>query len=820
MFDQTVITKDITHYCRHVFSDENLGYSDADIERGIKIFFHIVRTRIGLPKLDGFRDAMEKDLTLTCVTEPGQFNPLESLLSRLDTYMKRILWFEGRLDYGSYENKAFKDLVRLLNVFPSIDNYTSSGESWKNDSSGRYILYRAVTPRNLATHNTPDWDKAEVMTHLKYILAAYILITLKLEGALATSHPEIYDEPEKIIEPSDEDLQAYDFLDYSKVSRDLKKQVIECFIMRTLYNEGEMSEEDMKAKVQEFINKETKDVTHSCLTKLVKTGFLIPAGDNKFSLTPKAVDKLTSAKTNCTVNKQNFLDDLGAILENTPLQEKIEEVYTIFSGFLEKRYRDTARASFDEDESEIDDAEGNPFYSFLRSNLDSDESAKDIYRKIVNLCNENDIVYRLSIGKVISRITDSSPESLMMQRKNRSVYLDTQVVLPMLCMPYSDLLPGEKPIFRNARNLMKIGSQPNVTFKICKTYISEVKSHIRKAIEMVWLEENPVFLSGQFSQNVFYHYYINACKEGTLPEDITSFEDYLCSIFDIDPDDIGTQEIKRYYQYSLDSVIEKHLKDPLAITIDKDIPFYSDEDLKMSETVFSDVIKKLNTNKSPGTLRRDSIVGKYLFDLKESPKPIFITRDNSFTEYRKTYAKYSKDNNGYFWHLFSPVKFVTNHDLMGMKINPDLLSEDLLLMIEDEDTVRSAGVFIEVNARLTDIEGISEAEKRKRQKENFKLFSGKEFADLGENDLESINELATSINRTWDEVMDHFLEIQLKDTFMTALKNDLSYEKVMQVIKDYIDSDLGSMKDLFLKIEDTFTITPNDAPSGVLRANE
>lgn len=41
---------------------------------------------------------------------------------------------------------------------------------------GKYILYKAVIPRNENVHLAPDWNKADVTQHLKYALAAIYLL--------------------------------------------------------------------------------------------------------------------------------------------------------------------------------------------------------------------------------------------------------------------------------------------------------------------------------------------------------------------------------------------------------------------------------------------------------------------------------------------------------------------------------------------------------------------------------------------------------------------------------------------------------------------
>lgn len=100
-----------------------------------------------------------------------------------------------------------------LQQFSGLNDYNTRGETWRRDGTGKYILYKAVIPRNDNTHLAPDWDKADVAQHLKYALSAYLFIIHIRKAQILAAHPNFTQDPSIINRQTltDDDLAAYDF---------------------------------------------------------------------------------------------------------------------------------------------------------------------------------------------------------------------------------------------------------------------------------------------------------------------------------------------------------------------------------------------------------------------------------------------------------------------------------------------------------------------------------------------------------------------------------------------------------------------------------
>ena len=298
--------------------------------------------------------------------------------------------------------------------------------------------------------------------------------------------------------------------------------------------------------------------------------------------------------------------------------------------------------------------------------------------------------------------------------------------------------------------------------------------------------------------NVFYNHFADLKKSDKLPDDITTFKDYLYALFNLNDQDTE-DDYKNFLNHSLGDQIEYILKEANIELFP--LPSYDYEGTKKSETAFNNVLK--NNEKSYMTLEHDVRMGQYLFDWQSKPKLFFISRDHSFDLYRKRYAELYCRSTPYFWQLFTPVNFVNSVDLLEMKFEPQVLSEDLLLLVDRDGGKDNAKYFADVNTKLTNLPGITPAERRKRQRLNFELFTNKNYNDIEEDNLSHADMIADKLNRTWDSLYNHLREMcpdSLEKAFAPLLNDDI-YVSVVKNLKVYVESFENDLNTLLKKID-------------------
>lgn len=791
MIEWSKVADDILKYARSVFKEDGQIISDSELKEALNILYHVTYETSGVFGLNGFSHDFEDALNKVVFTEIGEINPLRNLSILFDSFVKRIHVFEN--NPIPEQKGTFINVISHfgLTQFSDLRNYNTLGESWRGDGTGRYILYKAVIPRNENVHLAPDWDKADVAQHLKYVLASYLFIVHIRKSKILAANSKFLEDPsvnnKKTL--TEDDLAAYDFLKFSRVSGELKRDIIRCFVLRLMAKVGSIEESAIKAKVDEFVGKTTLDAHTYCLNGLQSKGKIKIVNENPktYSLTSEELQRLTDYANDCSHNKMQFIKDVQTILKGTALADKTDEVLREFKDLVTQRLKsaaivvDNVGLQYNENESE------NSFLEYINADIKDIEKSKEIYKDIITVCDSNDIVYRLCAGSFISSLASNTEYNGKFPMYRRDIFLDTQVILLILCVAYDDFEPGRLYNYKIARDLISIAKNEKngLSLKFANTYITEVKGHLAQALQLIEIADAENRKFKLHTTNVFYNHFADLKESDKLPDDITTFKDYLYALFNLNDKD-AEDDYRNFLDYSLADQIECIL-DEANIEL-FNLPSYDYEDTKKSKTAFNEVLK--NNEKAYATLEHDVRMGQYLFDWKSKPKLFFISRDHSFDLYRKRYAELYCRSTPYFWQLFTPVNFVNSVDLLEMKFEPQVLSEDLLLLVDRDGGKDNAKYFADVNTKLTNLPGITAAERRKRQRLNFELFTNKKYNDIEEDNLSHADMLADKLNRTWDSLYDHLRETcpdSLEKAFAPLLNEDI-YISVVKILKDYVES--------------------------------
>lgn len=804
MIEWSKVSNDICKYAKSVFKEDGMAISDAELKDALNILYHIIYEKSGVFELDGFSHSFDDALNKAIVTEVGEFNPLRAISILFDSFVKRIHVFENH-PLPNHQGAFIKVIDHFgLSQFSDLKNYNTQGETWRSTGTGKYILYKAVIPRNENAHLAPDWDKSDIAQYLKYALAAYLFISHIRKPQILALHPNFLQDPSiKNRETvTDEDLAAYDFLKFSRASGELKRDIIRCFVLRLMAKEGPIQESIIKSKVDEFVGKTTLDAHTYCLNGLSSKGKIevVHETPKTYSLTSDEQQRLTDYANDCSHNKMQFRNDIQTILNGTALADKTDEVLVEFKNLVTQRLKsaaivvDNLGLNYEETEDE------NSFLKFLNSDINDIEISKKIYKEIIALCRSNDIVYRLCAGSFMSSLVSTTEYNGNPQMYRRDVFLDTQVILPILCVVYDDFEPGRLYDYKIARDLISIAKNEKngLSLKFANTYITEVKGHLAQALQLIELADAENRKFELRTNNVFYNHYADLKDSDKLPDDIITFKDYLYILFNLEDYD-AEDDYKNFLDNSLADQI-KYLLSEANIELFY-LPSYTYEDTKKSEIAFNAVLKY--NEKSSATLEHDVRMGQYLFDWEDKPKLFFISRDHSFDLYRKKYAGLFCRANPYFWQLFTPVNFVNSIDLIEMKFDPQVLSEDLLLLVDRDGDKDNARYFADVNTKLTNLPGITAIERRRRQKLNFELFTNKEYNDIDEVNVTYADSIAAKLNRTWDSLYNHMRE-KCPDNIEKAfapLLDDSIYMAVVTNLRTYVESIENDLTALLNKID-------------------
>lgn len=371
MIEWSKVANDIFKYAKSVFREDGQTITDSELKDALNILYHVIYETSGVYMLESFSHSLDDALNKAIATEVGEINPLRSISILFDSFVKRIHVFENNPIPG--HKGSFIDVISHfgLTQFLGLKNYKTQGEGWHGDRTGKYILYKAVIPRNENVHLAPDWDKADVAQHLKYALAAYLFIVHIRKVQILAVHPNFSQDPSVNNRQTltDDDLAAYDFLKFSRASGELKRDMIRCFVLRLMANDGPIEESAIKIRVDEFVDKTTLDAHTYCLNGLQNKGKIkiINEIPKTYSLTSEEQQRLTDYANDCSHNKIQFRKDVQTILNGTALATKTDEVLREFKNLVTQRLKsaaivvDNVGLQYDENEGE------NSFLEFINA---------------------------------------------------------------------------------------------------------------------------------------------------------------------------------------------------------------------------------------------------------------------------------------------------------------------------------------------------------------------------------------------------------------------------------------------------------------------
>lgn len=735
--------------------------STTQIEAATDLFDRVVSYPLNYPIVASLQAEMQESLQRAFVDEVGSLTALRVVLNLTDSYLKKVLVMAKVRTIQEFAQKRpmLKFLLQdtgVSSVYSSIKDTIRGSNigAYDKDPSGTYILGYTYLSRN-SVHDSPDWDVEEIYKRLRYTMAMYILVTNHLSSALFANYPNLKTGVRIDLSEINETGYVYDFINYGNTTNKIKNRIVESFISNHLYKKG--GKENVDALVKEVIAFSKQSLNEGSIMSIL--GGMIPAKLNYETNTKKDVvlkeeesDRIKKALENYSLLVDRLLTEIESLLENYGLQDRAQEVYERLKHFFEKNCLSIIKIMNEEDgeasnqrsEEYIDD-----FKKYLCSIGCAEEQKDELFKGLLNICAMNDVLVKIALGKNFTNV--SNPESFAsgLQLREKKVYLDTQLLLYALC-DYDEFSPyNGSPSFLIVRSLLGIARQnPNIHLATINQYVNEAAYHLKRAVQLITFDDLYYESRIRLSDNVFYSYYYYLKDNGLLNEGVETLSDFLDAMFEVSYGDLlqGNFEAKNY------NFLAEILENDCGIEIE-DTPYFAEPDMGNSEKTFTTALLSRNDNRSPIAAKKDAIMGLYLFSNghKSVSEPFFLSWDKAFYTYRKDYIKTFKKGSISSWLLFSPAKFVNHLNLLDMKIDVDVMTEDLISIIEDEDTAANTKHVLDSINKLLEKTNVTTRQKRKAYSEI--IFNETDFPNDTEIPEERRLKLTSDFTMAFDRVL-------------------------------------------------------------------
>ncbi len=793
----------------------------TEIKVAIELFKKAILYKSNIQELDGLPKILIPALHEVYITRKGEIGALRHISTSLDAYLKKLLVL--------VKNKPFADLknINLIRLFKELELNTALTNQKKggypqlekenlNSFNGKdeyleYLGYARVIRNEV--HNSPNWNEIEVYTYLRNILVVYLYATIKYKVELQRL-PQNDIISTKSIEKIDtvENKMLFDFISFGNTTTEIKTQAINAYILHFLSGHSEHSVKSIKEHSNRYFDNNLNDRFYERRINMLIQKSQLEYADtlkSKIRLTSNEEVRISKITKDFSENKVLFFLYYDEILTKFNLESESDGIIEHLKEFFESNFNIDIIEAYDRGTELTKDA--NSIYSGLISYLKkitrNDVEAVELFRELLELCDNSDFLIRISASKVFSRLTNPDQFQNYIRIQHRIVYLDTQVILHALCLNYSKNIKYDNIYFRITDELIDfVKKNPNIELKISKLYLSEVVYQLKLALLLIPFED---FQQNNFSNNIFYLFYNYLKENELLAENHDTFASFLENWLLVSEDDVYNSDFEQIAKSNLHSL----LKEELNINV-VHLPRYENRDsaVRVLERVIK---KKLFKPKPYHVMVNDALMVCHLSDNEfHSIEPFFLTWDKSFTVFRKEYKNMFNRLEPISWHLFNPSKFLNHMSLLDFKIDPKSITNEYLSIIDSLGLQEKTQTIFDNINKLLDLKDISKGQRRKYVQIAEEIFNENEFSydvnipekSVAENISVSFGEIVEKINNyyhnedsefsihTYRKVMlveDSFIKIakviakQLKESLASDQRTNNYLKEIDSVLKDY-----------------------------------
>lgn len=812
------IKEKLRRYCTSAFAENRIVLTPEEIEEDIDVFYNFVGFSLPYPEIGNIRNEMLYGLQKACIDEVGEVSPLKTVATLFDTYMKKLICYADLASFESIRGKMQMDLLRIFGywgmLIPSFDENTI--ENLKGNADARYLLGMTILTRN-KVHNAPIMDDSEVTKRLKCVIAFYVYLIHKNKKVLLRKKPELAKQELHYFENSEENALLYDYISYGNSSVQIKKRYVSTYAKHQLYRKSPLSEQELLAKMLSFSENTLKEpAAKRLMLELENNNDITPTSKipKRYSLSDRERERIHDAEDNYNLSLNSFNASMSETISRYGLRVKVEDMTKLLMEYLAAQY------NYDIEEAigDIENAEKPSYKSFTAKLKDLGcpaEKCKELFKELLCISRDNDVIVRISAGKVFRRISNPDQFNEYVRRADRKVWLDTQILLYLLCHN-DDYAKYDHQTYKTAMALFRLPpGHDNFHFKVAHFYLNELTSHLRQALLLIGIVDLPFAKGRNMSNNVFYRHYRKLHDIDGLPYGVDTFADYLEDNFHVTESEVFASD----FENIAEGVIEAKLSEFNIESEWEDQQ--SAKDMKASEDVFKSLAKSNSglVLKNGKTLFNDAWMGLCLFKHNEEQKPIFITMDNQFELYRRQYIERYKRGASFNWHLFSPAEFVNHIDFINFKVNSDNLTDSLISIIETSEMKDKTINVIDSINRFLDIPNMTNGQRKKYVTWVNELFQTEEFSyKSGKAPKDDFSDGIIRFLDAQDSVFSYFSEKNdesIKD-FQRMLQIEDNFKIYLEVLSSYVSTETANMKDLILAVEGNLEkfLNPSSVPTG------
>jgi len=735
MIDWIKISNKIYSYTKDTLQNGSPSYNEDEIKEGIKIFYDTIICKLGYAELDGLSKILLKPLQDVLIDNPIELNSLAVISTNVEAFLKRVILLTGTNTYSNIKDKTLIPLLKEIGINTALSSQAKSNDYPVLDEinlgtySGcpeylEYICLSYITRNNV--HLSVDMGFKESVNRLEALLVLYLFIVLSNKNSLKVATEVKLSSVDGTSLNSIENKWLYDFMTYGNSTAEVKTQIIDAYILNSIFDFTSKKKSDLMVDIISYFD---TDINAGFINRRISKlqtdkRIVFNKEDELITLTSNESERLMHVRQNFKENRDLFFlyyDDIivkynieahkNILLEN--LKELLIDNFNLdLAEIYENGYTDLNSQYL---------ICSNFIIKYLCTIVGNRATADLLMKDLLSLSIDSDFLLCLSASSVFNSITDTVKYQNFINQPIKEVFIDTQIVLYSLCLDFRRNDSFDNLMYRITKELcMESKASTDIKLLFSIHYISEISFQLKNALNLIAFGDLLEKYDGKLSSNIFYQFYISLKKSNLLGPEY-HFADFMEECLSLYEDDVYEKD----FVSICESAIKNKLNETGYIEIRK-IPTYNTNDIEL--LIESTIEKDKLPTKSHYILKNDAIMLAYLSDEdNHANEPFFLTWDKSFINFRKSYFEKYLRRSTFIWHIFSPSKFINHLALMKVHLNPKMISDDFLSVIDSFGLTKKTRSVYDNHNRFLDIKNISKDLKYKYIKILQDLFSDFEF---------------------------------------------------------------------------------------------
>jgi hypothetical protein len=766
----------------NIFQTNNPSYSDID--KGIELFQKVIYSKVGNFELGGLYRTLPAALNEAYTTKVGQLGPLRIIADSLEPYLKKIALI-ANLDISSIIlTKQLVALFKLLQLNAPLTNqvygqYPMLTEAelpnFKGQSEYLEYLCGAYLTRN-KVHEAPDWNRKAVIENLTNLLVIFIYAAFKYQVNIEAT-PHMVPQTRISDKIGDDQKYLYYFISFGSTTNRIRNQVVSSFILNNLQEKGELELDEIQKSTNLFFSGEMNiNYYQTLLQKLTLDGQLEYFKDQKkYKLSIEEKSRIVTVQKNFEENKKIFFLFLEDIANKYGIIQSITQLFDKLQDFIENNYNIDVAEAYDKgiEISKDENQAYQNFINFLQNLLPDKSLANNLCKDLIELSKDSDFLLRMCASKAFANLTNPDRFEQYIHQQERVVYLDTQIILFVLCLNYVPNASYNNIYYQTAEELIQLTQKNrNIKLKVSRLYLQEVAYQLKLALLLIPFEEID---KGKLSSNVFYQFYWHLKENNNLDQQDESFADFMNSWFRLLEEDAYDT---RFHSIAYSNLYDFLTSSELNIEVET-LPQYDNKPEAVE--VLHKVLDSENFKYRPkNAIDNDSVMICHLTNADfHSIEPFFLTWDKVFTKFRKEFINKYKRNNTISFHLFNPARFLNHYSLLTLKINPKAITDDFISLMDSNNIHEKTQTIWDSVNKFLNIDNINSLKRKKYIAKIKELFE--QELDYTIDDLSDV-EKTQKVLQPFEEIMS-----TINDYFSYSSSYSLTQYRNLLLSEDYFD---------------------------------